>query len=124
MTKRIVALPADTDEIGESYFYNPSLFEELSKLNRTNPQAVSVMLNLVAGIDDDGAVQITQAAIARQCEITLQEVVKAIADLEAAGLIRSVQTGSEPGGSLACLVNPNLARAEKPDELGSLSVAG
>jgi len=111
MTKRIVALPADTDEIGESLFYNPSLFGELSKLNRTNPHVVSVMLNLVAGIDDDGAVQITQAAIARQCEITLQEVVKAIADLEAAGLISSVQTSSEPGGTLACVVNPNLARA-------------
>lgn len=114
MTKRIVALPADTDEIGESLFYNPSLFGELSKLNRTNPHTAPVMLILVAAIDDDSAVQVTLAAVARQCGITLQEVVKAIADLEAAGLISSVQTSSEPGGTLACVVNPNLARAEKP----------
>lgn len=124
MTKRIVALPADTDEIGESLFYSPSLFGELSKLNQTNPHSAPVMLILVAGIDDDGAVQVTQAAVARQCGITLQEVESAIADLETAGLIRSVQTSSEPGGALACVVNSNLARVEKPDELGPLSIAG
>jgi len=115
MTKRIVALPAGTDEIGESLFYNPALFEELGKLNPTNPHSVSVMLNLVAGIDDGGAVQTTKAAVAQQCGITLQEVEKAIADLETVGLISSVETSNESGGSLTCVVSPNLARAEKPD---------
>lgn len=124
MTKPIAALSKATDEIGESLFFNPSLFGELSKLNKTNPHAASVMLILVAAIDDDGAVQATQAAVAGQCGITLQEVVNAIADLEAAGLINSVQTGSQLGGALSCVVNPNLARAEKNGELGSMSVAG
>jgi hypothetical protein len=124
MTKRIVALPAGTDEIGDSLFYNPSLFGELSKLIRTNPHTASVMLTLVAGIGDNGAVQVTQAAVAYQCEITLQEVESAIADLESAGLIDSVKASSEPGGSLACVVNPNFVRAEKPDEPGPLSVVG
>ena len=124
MTKPIVALPAATDEIGASLFYNPSLFGELSKLIRTNPHAASVMLILVAAIDDDGAVQAAQASVAGQCGITLQEVVNAIADLEAAGLINSVQTSSEHGGIMSCVVNPNLARAEKNDDLGSISVAG
>lgn len=114
MTKRIVALPAGTDEIGDSLFYNPTLFEELGKMNQTNPHAASVMLVLVADISDNGAVQVAHAAVAHQCGITLQEVEKAIAVLEAAGLISSVQTNSELGGSLTCVVNPNLARAEKP----------
>lgn len=124
MTQRIVTLPAGTDEIGDSLFYNPSLFGELSKLIRTNPHAASVMLTLVAGIGDNGAVQVTQAAVAHQCEITLQEVEKAIAELETYGLISSVEASGESGGSLTCVVNPDLARAEKPDELGPLSVAG
>lgn len=124
MTKRIVALPAGTDVIGDSLYYTQALFGELSKLNRTNPHTASVMLILVARISDNGAVQVTQAAVAHQCEITLQEVEKAIADLESAGLISSVEASSEPGGSLACVVNPKLARAEKTDELGPLSVAG
>lgn len=115
MTKRIVALPAGTDDIGESLFYNPALYEELGKLNPTNPHSVSVMLNLVAGIDDGGAVQTTKAAVAQQCGITLQEVEKAIADLETVGLISSVETSNESGGSLTCVVSPNLARTEMPD---------
>lgn len=115
MTKRIVTLPAGTDEIGDSLFYNPALFEELGKMNQTNPHTAPVMLILVAAIDDDSAVQVTLAAVAGQCGITLQEVVKAIADLETAGLISSVETSNEPGGSLTCVVSPNLARAKKPD---------
>ncbi|EJM25758.1 hypothetical protein [Pseudomonas sp. GM25] len=120
MPQRIVALAPSADEIGDSLFFNPSLFGELDKLNRINPHTVSVMLILVAEIGDAGAVTVSQTAVAHRCEIGLQDVEKAIADLEAAGLISSVKISKEPGGTIACVVNPDLAQAEKPDERGSL----
>lgn len=122
MTNRIVALPPATDEIGESLFYNPALFEHLGNLNQTNPHAVSVMLTLVGDIDERGAVQLDIAAVAQHCEITPQDVTKAIADLAGAGFIGAVQSSTESGELIACTVNPTLARAEVPDELCDPSV--
>lgn len=122
MTNRNMALPAATDEIGERLFYNPALFQHLGNLNQTNPNAVSVMLKLVGDIDDRGAVQVDLAAVAQHCEIALQDVTKAIADLEGAGFIGEVQVSSESGEPFACVVNQNLARAAVPDELRKTSV--
>lgn len=122
MTNRIVSLPPAADEIGESLFYNPALFQHLGNLNQTNPHAVSVMLKLVGDIDDRGAVQLDIAAVAQHCEITPQDVTKAIADLAGAGFIGAVQSSTESGESIACTVNPTLARAEVPDELRDPSV--
>lgn len=98
-----------------------ALFGELGKLTRTNRQAVSVML--VTDIGANGTVQFAQAAVPQQCKISLQEEAKAIANLESAGLIGSVDASTERGGSLAYVVSPNFARAEKPEEASSLSVA-
>ncbi|WP_346832644.1 hypothetical protein ABDX87_09575 [Pseudomonas abietaniphila] len=122
MSNRIGALPAATEEIGESLFYNPALFQHLGNLNQTNPNAVSVMLKLVGEIDDRGAVQLDIAAVAQHCEITPQDVTKAIADLAGAGFIGAVQSSTESGEPIACTVNPTLARAEVPDELREPSV--
>jgi transcription initiation factor IIE alpha subunit len=102
---------------------NQALFVELGKPIRTNRQPVSVMVTVVTTIGANGTVQFTQAAVAQQCKIALQEVAKAIANLESAGLIGSVDASTERGGSLAYVVSPNFARAEKPEEASSLSVA-
>lgn len=98
-----------------------ALFGELGKLPRTNRQAVSVML--VTNIGTNGMVQFAQAAVPQQCKMYLQEVAQAIANLESAGLIGSVDGGTDRSGSLAYVVSPNFARAEKPEEASSLSVA-
>jgi hypothetical protein len=108
--------PYVADCEGEALYANPSAFMELSRLNRTNPHAVSVMLTLMSIIGSSGVVQTTQAKVARHCNSTLQQVEKAIADLANAGWITSVDASTEPGGSLVCFVNPGLAKAEKPDE--------
>jgi hypothetical protein len=122
MTNRIVALPPATDEIGDSLFYNPVLFQHLGNLIQTNPHAVSVMLKLVGDIDDRGAVQLDIAAVAQHCELTPQDVTKAIADLAGAGFIGAVQSSTESGEPFACVVNPTLVRAEDPNEVGQSSV--
>lgn len=112
-----------TDDDQNKLYINQALFGELNKLTRTNPHAVSVMLTLLANIGARGGVRVPKAALAHKYEITLQEVEKAIGDLESAGLICFVDASTELGGPLACVVNPNLARAEKPDEPSPLSVA-
>jgi hypothetical protein len=101
---------------GEALYANPSAFMELSRLNRTNPHTVSVMLTLISIMAGNGVVQTTQAKVAKHCNSTLQQVEKAIADLADAGWIISVDASTEPGGPLVCFVSPDLARAEKPDE--------
>lgn len=98
-----------------------ALFGELGKLTRTNRQAVSVML--VTEIGAIGMVRFAQAAVPKQCKIYQQEVAKAIANLESVGLIGSVDASTDRGGSLAYVVSPNFARAEKSEEASSLSVA-
>ncbi|WPN49117.1 hypothetical protein [Pseudomonas sp. P8_241] len=108
--------PYVADCEGEALYANPSAFMELSRLNRTNPHAVSVMLTLMSIMGGNGVVQTTQAKVAKHCNSTLQQVEKAIADLADAGWIISVDASTEPGGPLVCFVNPDLAKAEKPDE--------
>ncbi|WP_095119451.1 hypothetical protein [Pseudomonas sp. Irchel s3f10] len=108
--------PYVADGEGEALYANPSAFMELSRLNRTNPHAVSVMLTLMSIMGGDGLVQTTLAKVAKHCNSTLQQVEKAIADLADAGWIISVDASTEPGGPLVCFVNTDLARTEKPDE--------
>jgi hypothetical protein len=98
-----------------------ALLGELGKLTRTNRQAVSVVLVIKVGAN--GMVRFAQAAAPQQCKIYLQEVAKAIGNLESADLIGSVDASIEWDGSLAYVVSPNFARAEKPEAAGSLSVA-
>lgn len=109
--------PYVADGEGEALYANPSAFMELSRLNRTNPHAVSVMLSLMSIMGGNGVVQTTQAKLAKHCNSTLQQVEKAIADLADADWIISVDASTEPGGSLVCFVNTDLARTEKPEDL-------
>lgn len=123
MTEQYISTGSIPNRERDKVWASQALFGELGELNRTNRRAASVMFTLVANIGANGTVQTTQAAVAKQCKISLQEVAKAIADLENAGLIGSVHASSELGGALACMVNADLARAEKPDEISPLSVA-
>lgn len=116
MAEQCVTTNSTTDNEQSNLFINQDLFGTLADLSRINRNAVSVMLILISCVGGNGAVQTTQAVMARQCRINLKEVAKAIADLESAGLIGSVHARSEPGGALSCVINPDLARTEKPDE--------
>lgn len=118
MTEQYVFTNSTTDAEQSKLYINQDLFGTLGDLSRINRKAVSVMLSLVSGVGGNGAVQITQAAVAQQCKICVKEVAKAVVDLESAGLIGSVHASSEPGGALSCVVNADLARTEKPDEIG------
>ena len=101
----------------EAIYANPSAFVGLSRLNRTNPHATSVLLTLMSIMGGNGVVQTTQATVAKHCNYTLQQVEKAIDDLAEGKWILSVDASQEPGGSLVCTVNPNVARSGKPEEL-------
>lgn len=116
MAEQCVSTNSTTDNEQSNLYFPQALFRTLGDLNRINCKAVSVMLSLISGVGGNGAVQTTQAAVAQQCKISLKAVAKAIADLEDAGLIGSVHASSQPGGVLACVVNVDLARLEKPDE--------
>lgn len=104
------------DGEGEALYANPLFLGKLSGMNRTNPHATSVMLILMSKMGGNGSVRVTQATIAKECNSTLQQVEKAIIDLADAGWIYSVDASTEPGGPLVCIVSPDLARVEKPDE--------
>lgn len=106
-----------SDDSGESIYANRKVFGILTELNRTNRTAASVMLTLMARMGADSKVQITQAAVAELCNCTLQQVEKAIDDLAEGNWILSVDASSESGGPLTCIVNTNLARSEKPNDL-------
>jgi hypothetical protein len=116
MNEQNGSTPYAADGEDEGVYANPLFLEKLSGMNRTNPHATSVMLILMSKMAGDGAVRVTQATIAKECHSTLQQVEKAIVDLADAGWIYSVDASTEPGGPLVCVVNPDLARVEKPDE--------
>jgi len=116
MTEQRVSTIRTTDNEERNLYITRDLFGTLGDLNRINREAVSVMLSLISGVGGNGAVQTTHEAVAQQCSISLNQVAKAITDLEGAGLIGSVATSSEPGGVLACVVGVDLVRTEKPDE--------
>ncbi|MEJ5057943.1 MULTISPECIES: hypothetical protein [unclassified Pseudomonas] len=117
MNEQNGATPYAADGEGEALYANPSALLELSQLNRTNPHAASVMLTLMSIIGGNGAVRTTQAIVAKHCNYTLQQVEKAVAELAEGKWILSVDASPEPGGSLVCTVNSNVARSEKPEEL-------
>jgi hypothetical protein len=73
------------------------------------------MFTLLSQIGSNGLVRVTQSTLATLCESTLQQVEQAIADLADAGLIGSVEISTGPGGPFTCVINPDLARVEKPD---------
>lgn len=114
MTNQDVSKPNVSDD--EAVYANQAMFGKLGELTRTNPHAASVMLTLMARMGTNGAVQVTQATVAKLCNYTLQQVEKAITDLAEANWILSVDASPEPGGLLTCILNPSFARSENPDE--------
>lgn len=116
MSEQNVSTPYAADGEDEIVYANPLFLGKLSGMNRTNPHATSVMLILMSKMAGNGSVRVTQATIAKECNSTLQQVEKAIADLAEAGWIYSVDASTEPGGPLVCFVNPDLVIAEKPNE--------
>ncbi|MNV08049.1 hypothetical protein D3C71_985050 [compost metagenome] len=115
MNEQNVSTQYAADGEDEAIYANPLAFGKLSGMIRTNPHAASAMLTLMSKMGGNGSVRVTQAAIAEACNSTLQQVEKGIADLADAGWIYSVDASTQPGGPLVCFVNPDLARAEKPD---------
>lgn len=115
MNEQNVSTLFAADGEDEAVYANQLFLGKLSGMSRTNPHATSVMLILMSKMAGNGSVRITQATLAKECNSTLQQVDKAIADLADAGLIYSVDASIEPGGPLVCFVSPDLARAEKPD---------
>lgn len=116
MNEQNVSTPYAADGEDEALYANQLFLGKLSGMNRTHPHATSVMLILMSNMAGNGSVRVTQATIAKGCNSTLQQVEKAIADLADAGWIYSVDASTEPGGPLVCFVNPDLVRAEKPEE--------
>ncbi len=116
MTKKHYSINSAADNKKGPVYINLALFEELSRFFRF-PHTVSVMLTLMSNLESNGVVRTTQATVALQCSITLQDVDKAIADLANAGLISSVEVSNEPGGSLSCVMSPDFARSDRPEEL-------
>lgn len=116
MNEQNASTPYAADGEDEDVFATPLFLGKLSGMNRTNPYATSVMLILMSKMAGNGSVRVTQATIAKGCNSTLQQVEKAIVDLADAGWIYSVDASTEPGGPLVCFVNPDLVRAEKPEE--------
>jgi hypothetical protein len=95
---------------------NSSVFGKMAGMIRTSPHAAQVMLTLMTMMDQRGAINTTQGAVAHRCRILLQGVEQAISDLASANLILAVEASPEPGGSLVCLVNPDLVRGEMPGD--------
>lgn len=116
MNEQNGSTPYAADGEYDAVYANPLFLGKLSGMNRTNPYATSVMLILMSKMAGNGSVRVTQATIAKECNSTLQQVEKAIADLSDAGWIYSVDASTEPGGPLVCFVNPDLVSAEKPVE--------
>lgn len=115
MTERHI--PKDSIAVDDQKLYvSRNFIGALSCSIQSNPKVVSVVLNLVSCIDDNGTVQATQAMVAQECNITLNEVTETIAHLYDIGVISSVMLSLESGGPLSCVVSPDLAGAEKPDD--------
>lgn len=100
----------------DNIYVNSSVFGKMAGMIRTSPHAAQVMLTLMTMMDQRGAINTTQGAVAHRCKILLQGVEQAISDLASANLILAVEASPEPGGSLVCLVNPDLVRGEMPGD--------
>lgn len=100
----------------DNIYVNSSVFGKMAGMIRTTPHAAQVMLTLMTMMDQRGAINTTQGAVAHRCKILLQGVEQAISDLASANLILAVEASPEPGGSLVCLVNPDLVRGEMPGD--------
>jgi hypothetical protein len=112
----------DSQSTGDAVYVNSSVFGTMAGMIRTSPHAAQVMLTLMTMMDKEGAVNTTQGAVAHRCRILLQGVEQAIDDLASAKLILSVEASPEPGGSLVCLVNPDLVRGEMPGDYSQASL--
>lgn len=84
---------------------------ELAMLNRENPRAASLMLVLMANMDGKGAVVISQAALAKLCNCSLNTVKRSIACLVEGDWVQAVS--DNPGSPLAYVVNSSVARPSK-----------
>jgi hypothetical protein len=106
----------DNQSTGDVVYVNSSVFGKMAGMIRTSPHSAQVMLTLMTMMDQRGAINTTQGAVAHRCKILLQGVEQAINDLACADLILAVEASPEPGGSLVCLVNPDLVRGEMPGD--------
>ncbi|WP_338790495.1 hypothetical protein [Pseudomonas sp. AE27] len=85
-------------------WFSHKLVRELSILAQDIPSVIPVMLAMTAGVVDGHAVEITQAEVALRCNVTIQEVRRAVGKLSRAGLISDVEMSAEPQGMISCLM--------------------
>ncbi|MBF7141432.1 MULTISPECIES: hypothetical protein [Pseudomonas] len=95
-------------------YLNPAALLRLQELMLANRSAGAVMFILMSGVDEQGIVRITKAAIAQRCDSAPSKVEKAITDLVLEGWIKVVEASSEPDEPLVCMVNSGLIRTENP----------
>lgn len=63
---------------------------KLAALNRENPSAATLMLILMAKMDNKGALEISQAALAKLCNCSLSTVKRTIAYLVEGSWVQAV----------------------------------
>lgn len=116
MTEQHVLTNKSAEHSEPEFVYLSHLFlDKLSEASVKIPHGVAVMLVLASDIDPDGAIKVSQAKVAHQCNITRQKVRKAVSTLADSGFINKVVVGDGPDGTITCQVSPDLLRCDGPE---------
>jgi len=91
--------------------------ELLAHLNRENPRAATLMISLIANMDERGALVASQATLAKLNRCSLPTIKRALTDLIKGNWIQTISIGSGRGSTLAYVVNSRVAWADKRDNL-------
>lgn len=94
-----------------------SAMDMMGDLNHTNPRAATLMLKMIAHMDERGALVASQTTLARLAKCSLATVKRAIVDLVKGNWIQTVTIGGGRGSTLAYVVNSRVAWADKRDNL-------
>jgi hypothetical protein len=91
--------------------------EKLAELNRDHPKAATLMLMLMANMDNQGGLVVSQQTLADFCQCGLNTIKRAIAVLIEGNWIETLSIGKGRGSTLAYFVNNRVAWADKRDKL-------
>lgn len=116
MTDNNASILNASNDRGDLLYAEQGSLNKLAALTRVNPNAATLMLILMANMDEKGALVISYSTLVERCQCSLATVKQAIADLAKGNWILSVDTSPERGDTFACVVNSFVARVDKPDE--------
>lgn len=85
----------------------------LADLNRDNPKAATLMLVLMANMDNRGALVASQQTLAEFCQCGLNTIKRAITVLVEGNWIETTSIGKGRGSTLAYTINKRVAWADK-----------